>query len=627
MDQNQPRKRVRTTRACVYCRKKKIRCDGRYPTCSNCLQLQLNCEYAESKKRGPRKGYVQTLEERLTEMEKRLMTNNGVVMPSVSLSPIQPSFSNRNNDMEYDLPSKEIVDHLVNIFFKHINAFLPFVHRSILKKSIQEGTIPRPLLYSVLATSARFSDHPSIRTDPPYLACERFAKKALSLVDASTLQPTMSNIQFWGIMSFVEYGRASGSMSWVYGGLAVRFCQELGYHKEEIQSTPIVGKDGSVNAFEMAMRRRIYWSCLILDKMASAGTHRPQCIERSDCDARPSSFAENILLRDPELHTNIQGKPIQEDSLLSVSVYYMNCVEKFGEVNRYMNRIGNNKPSSIVWPPIAEHRNLDNQLHAWQESLPEKFKFTQSNLEHHQTSASAQNLTTWLSSHALWCSSMMMLHRGSLAYFDMSHQVGEEMHRRIQASVETCHMCVDAAMGVFGAMKDLCHYNVLPYNGYSAYIFATALMTSAFSQTQEDREKSRRGLQILYELIEGLSPYWQMCEKLAKATKELLINHKRLYGDSLYNGYESHRIDMMPAMENSASLYSSQTYYITGNNNDFNPEIYNQHTSILSSALNSQKNNIDFNSIEFLFDTELFGQVVLDSGNANAHNLSNVPIS
>lgn len=98
---------------------------------------------------------MQTLEERLTEMEKRLMTNNGVVMPSASLSPIQPSFSNRNNDMEYDLPSKEIVDHLVNIFFKHINAFLPFVHRSILKKSIQEGTISRPLLYSVLATSAR----------------------------------------------------------------------------------------------------------------------------------------------------------------------------------------------------------------------------------------------------------------------------------------------------------------------------------------------------------------------------------------------------------------------------------------------------------------------------------------
>lgn len=78
---------------------------------------------------------------------------------------------------------------------------------------------------------------------------------------------------------------------------------------------------------------------------------------------------------------------------------------------------------------------------------------------------------------------------------------------------------------------------------------------------------------------------------------------------------------MMP-MENSASLYPSQTYYMTGNSSDFNP--CNQHTSsfTLSSALNSQKNGINFNSIEFLFDTELFGQVVLDSGNVFAHDLS-----
>jgi hypothetical protein len=57
----------------------------------------------------------------------------------------------------------------------------------------------------------RFSENPSIRTNPPYLAGDRFAEKALSLVDSNTLQPTLENIQFWGIMSCLEYGRASGS--------------------------------------------------------------------------------------------------------------------------------------------------------------------------------------------------------------------------------------------------------------------------------------------------------------------------------------------------------------------------------------------------------------------------------
>jgi hypothetical protein len=58
----------------------------------------------------------------------------------------------------------------------------------------------------------RFSSHSSIHISSPYLAGEEFVKRALSLVDNNMLQPTMANIQFWGIMSCVEYGRASGSM-------------------------------------------------------------------------------------------------------------------------------------------------------------------------------------------------------------------------------------------------------------------------------------------------------------------------------------------------------------------------------------------------------------------------------
>lgn len=57
----------------------------------------------------------------------------------------------------------------------------------------------------------RFSDHPSIKTNPPYLAGDRFAMKATSLIDATLLEPTLPNIQFWGIMSCLEYGNASGS--------------------------------------------------------------------------------------------------------------------------------------------------------------------------------------------------------------------------------------------------------------------------------------------------------------------------------------------------------------------------------------------------------------------------------
>lgn len=57
----------------------------------------------------------------------------------------------------------------------------------------------------------RFSEHPSIKTDPPYWAGEKFATKATSLINAALLEATIPNLQFWGIMSCLEYGRASGS--------------------------------------------------------------------------------------------------------------------------------------------------------------------------------------------------------------------------------------------------------------------------------------------------------------------------------------------------------------------------------------------------------------------------------
>lgn len=214
------------------------------------------------------------------------------------------------------------------------------------------------------------------------------------------------------------------------------------------------------------------------------------------------------MLRDLTYHKNIDGKAIADDSLMNIAKHYMRCVESYGEVNRYMNRAKSNS-ASIVWPPIAEHRNLDRQLRAWKDNLPDFFQFNQKNLDYHREFASGNYLSIWLASHAVWCSSMMILHRGSLAFSDIkpSDALAEDLYRRIQNSIDTCRMCVEAAMGIFESIKDLCGYNTLPYMGYSAYVFATVLMTSTFSGTPESCKKSSRGLKILYDLID-VSLYW-----------------------------------------------------------------------------------------------------------------------
>ncbi|KAI4185281.1 MAG: hypothetical protein LQ348_004398 [Seirophora lacunosa] len=68
-------KRRRIARACDMCRKKKIKCDGRMPACSHCINYKTECNFTHvEKKRAPPKGakYIEGLENRLGRMEALL---------------------------------------------------------------------------------------------------------------------------------------------------------------------------------------------------------------------------------------------------------------------------------------------------------------------------------------------------------------------------------------------------------------------------------------------------------------------------------------------------------------------------------------------------------------------------
>ncbi|KAG9126164.1 hypothetical protein FRC07_004634 [Ceratobasidium sp. 392] len=72
--------RRRVWRACEGCRRKKIKCDGREPTCSQCSLSGNTCTWIQTKDRAAlSRHYVQELEARLLHMEG-LLGNNGIVV-------------------------------------------------------------------------------------------------------------------------------------------------------------------------------------------------------------------------------------------------------------------------------------------------------------------------------------------------------------------------------------------------------------------------------------------------------------------------------------------------------------------------------------------------------------------
>ncbi|WVR05193.1 hypothetical protein IAU60_002205 [Kwoniella sp. DSM 27419] len=80
-------KRRKIQRACDACRRKKIKCDGPMNSlstskCAHCQEYGLECTYLEAaKRRGPPKGYIETLEQRCGRLERILLQ----LHPSVDL--------------------------------------------------------------------------------------------------------------------------------------------------------------------------------------------------------------------------------------------------------------------------------------------------------------------------------------------------------------------------------------------------------------------------------------------------------------------------------------------------------------------------------------------------------------
>lgn len=240
----------------------------------------------------------------------------------------------------------------------------------------------------------------------------------------------------------------------------------------------------------------------LYDRFSSTSTNRPQGFEIGDYDVEYPTINESSLLRDPFQGYTIDKRTITNDPLMNVIPRYICVLERFGDVCKYMSR-AKTTTSAVTWPPIAEATALDAMMKNWHDTLPEAYQFSQPHLKLYRETASQNYLNFWLCAHAMHCTGMLALHRGSLAYSDLTaSDLPKDVYDRIQASIHVCKVNVDIATEVFQALHDICGVNVLPYMCYCAYIFSTVLMTSAFSSDPVSYRKSSASLAILYDMIE-----------------------------------------------------------------------------------------------------------------------------
>ncbi|ORY02807.1 hypothetical protein K493DRAFT_254641 [Basidiobolus meristosporus CBS 931.73] len=103
-------KKSRTSRACDLCRRKKVKCDGLKPTCSNCSSLGHDCTYLDKpKKRGPQSSQPKALEARLKHLESLLtsLVDNGGAMTNQIANELRSINEHGDSSPNIESPEQE----------------------------------------------------------------------------------------------------------------------------------------------------------------------------------------------------------------------------------------------------------------------------------------------------------------------------------------------------------------------------------------------------------------------------------------------------------------------------------------------------------------------------------------
>lgn len=123
-----------------------------------------------------------------------------------------------------------------------------------------------------------------------WTAGDGFLERAKDMLDIAYSSSRPSTCQALLLMAYREIGIGAMAQSWLYTGMAVRMAQDLGMHRSS--ENWICEDEAIFTHVQQQIRKRIWYSCVIMDKYVSTYIGRPLSIFEADYDTRLPSDEE-----------------------------------------------------------------------------------------------------------------------------------------------------------------------------------------------------------------------------------------------------------------------------------------------------------------------------------------------
>lgn len=589
------KERKRLPLACIACRRKKIRCSGEKPACKHCLRSRIPCVYkVTTRKAAPRTDYMAMLDKRLKRMEDRVIKiipkeDQGVVA-STGRSNVKPplpppppkatgskkrgaeqafeeldewsstkpgaSDAKQQTQLETEkeplktidadehsllregadqLPDKAIQEHLAEVFFDFVyGQSYHLLHKPSFMRKLSQGQVPPVLMLAVCAMSARYSNHPAVRTEPAFLRGEQWAKPARDISLRRYDQPNITILIVYLILGVHEFGTCQGGRSWMFGGMAQRMAYALQLH-QDLDHDPkrSNGDEKSELTFtDREIRRRTMWSCFLLDRFSSSGTDRPTFVGpehiRAQLPIKEKLFNMEITGPTEDLQGNVPnpvdpetGQVADARENMGVAAYTIRLVAIWGEVIDYLNLGGKQRDQCSMWDEKSTYQRLQKSSTEWKETLPAWLSYTPENLASH---ASEKTANQFLFMHIVYNQVILFMNRFALPFPGSRQVYPRDMPQQFLSS--SAEAAQEAANNISALVHEgMDHIVVAPFAGYAAFFSSTVHIHGAFSQNPTLEASSKQNLAWNVKYLSKMKKHWGMFHFVTENLRDLYRKH------------------------------------------------------------------------------------------------------
>ncbi|KAF9987405.1 hypothetical protein BGZ75_000667 [Mortierella antarctica] len=254
------------------------------------------------------------------------------------------------------------MDHLLELYFKHMYPFSPMFIRKTFMREYQRQ---RPTLHMIMLLNAIFSaacmysDDPTVKQD-----ATKYFGRAKIIMDEVAHISSLTNIQALMLMAHHRHAHGSFSGGWLYSGMAIRMAIDMGLHRQDRKS---------VDVEQSVITNRVWSALYIYDRVSSAVGGRHISLRDDEFSVMDPSdrWIAEVIGDDP-------GEPqFETEKTISCRLLWTVKLSRIlGKVLGTMfSIVTETSDSSLAKLSATEVPQLHNTLTSWFMELPKELEY------------------------------------------------------------------------------------------------------------------------------------------------------------------------------------------------------------------------------------------------------------